>query len=264
MINFSPSPILLDLGFWQIRWYGFFIAVAFVAGVLVLLSLGKKKNIKENDLYDLALWLVIGGVIGARVYQVFILNWSYYISNLSEIIKIWHGGLAIHGAIIGGLVALGLWLKTKEKKIFWTRYIALTDLLVAPIILGQAIGRWGNYFNQELFGRPTSLSWGIYIAPENRPVDFVSSSYFQPTFFYESVLDLVLFFILWRLAKSERLKVGKMTAIYLLGYGLIRFALEFIRIDQTALVFGLRTPQIVAFGMALVGGVWLFLLRTKK
>lgn len=139
----------------------------------------------------------------------------------------------------------------------------LTDLLVAPLVLGQAIGRWGNYFNQELFGRPTNLPWGIPIDAVNRPVQFAGDKYFQPTFLYESILDLILFFILFIIVRKKATQ-GVLTMTYLISYGVIRFALEFMRTDTTPIIWGLRLPQWASLGLIVVSVVFWLILRHKN
>lgn len=248
---YHPNPIFLNLGFVEIRWYGFLISLAILICLFLVLYLAKKNNLSSDDIYDLAFWLVIGGVIGARLYEVFILDWSYYANNLSAIFKIWQGGLAIHGAIIGGGLAVWLWSK-KNKKDFWK----LLDLIAVVLPLGQAIGRWGNYFNQELFGKPTNWLIGIPILEKNRPFVFESYTYFQPTFLYESLLNLCLFFILFIIFKKIKTSAGTIAILYLLGYGIIRFLMEFVRLDPTPTFGWLRLPQIVSliiFVLAITG-----------
>ncbi|MFA4871444.1 MAG: prolipoprotein diacylglyceryl transferase [Patescibacteria group bacterium] len=257
--QFQPQPIFFQFGWLTIRWYGLLMALSFIIGIFILTALGRKKGIKSDDVYDLAFWLVIGGIIGARLYEVFFINWDYYKNNLSAIFKIWQGGLAIHGAIIAGLIVLWFWAK-KKKFSFWL----LTDLLAVPLALGQAIGRWGNYFNQELFGPPTNLPWGIPIGEANRPALFMNEKYFQPAFLYESILDLVLFLIIIRAIKRGA-RQGVATVIYFLGYGLIRFFMEFVRIDETPNVLGLRLPQLASLLIILAAiFIWAFLLRPNN
>ena len=126
--------------------------------------------------------------------------------------------------------------------------------------LGQAIGRWGNYFNQELFGKPSNGWWGIPIAPINRVAGYESFIYFHPAFFYESLFNLVLFIILYKLAFKNTLKRGTLTLTYFIGYGIIRFFMEFIRIDDTLLIFGMRLPQIISLGLVLVSFSFIYYL----
>jgi phosphatidylglycerol:prolipoprotein diacylglycerol transferase len=254
--NFSPNPILMQLGPISIRYYGLIIVLVLGLAIWLAFKLAKGK-ISADDTIDLAFWLALSGIIGARLYEVLILESGYFWSHPAEIIKIWHGGLAIHGAIIGGIIALVVWCY-KKKQDFWF----LADLAAVVLPLAQAIGRWGNYFNQEVFGRPTDLPWGIAIDLANRPLEFTGEKYFHPTFLYESILNLILFFILLFLYKKQRLKSGQYLGVYLIGYGVIRFLMEFIRIDQTALFFGFRWPQIFSLIVIFVG--LMIIWRKKK
>ncbi|MFA5047967.1 MAG: prolipoprotein diacylglyceryl transferase [Patescibacteria group bacterium] len=254
--NFNPQPVAIALGAINIRWYGLLIAIALVACLVVAIYLGQKKKISAEDIYDLTFWVTIAGIIGARLYDVLVLERHYYQSNPWSIIKIWQGGLAIHGVIIGAILALFIWSRIKKKN-FWH----LIDLGVVVLPLGQAIGRWGNYFNQELFGRPSSGPLSIYIAPQNRPAEFASSGYFQPTFLYESLADLLLFIVLLCFYKKAKLKSGSILAIYLIGYGLIRFTTEFFRIDETLLIYGWKMPQIFSIALIVLG---IILLLNRK
>ena len=246
-----PPTIALTIGPLTIYWYGIVMAVAIIVGLLLALLVAKKRGLNPEIIFDVAIWLVIGGLIGARVYEIF-LEWSFYGSHPQEIIQIWHGGLAIHGALIGG--ALALWFYCKRKKVsLWP----LLSVLVPALALAQAIGRWGNWFNQELFGRPTNSNWGIPISPFNRPAGFETDQYFLPTFLFESLGLLILAAILYFLVIKNKLNPKKIFSIYLIGYGLIRFLLEFIKIDQTPIVLGLRWPQIISLIM-IVAGIIIF------
>lgn len=250
MINFTPSPIFISFGPLTIRWYGLILALALTVGVFVMIKLAKYKNIDADAVYDAVFWSALFAIVGARLYEVLFINFSYYLANPSAIYKIWQGGIAIHGAIIGGLI--GLLIFCKRKKInFWP----MASIIVVGLSLGQAIGRWGNFFNQELFGWPTNLPWGLYIDKINRPLEYVSQNYFHPTFLYESLANLLLFglllFVFFKF-KNEKIIVS----LYLIGYGLIRFLTEFIRIDPTPVYFGLKLPQIASIFL-IIAGVWL-------
>lgn len=253
---YYPNPIFLKLSFLEIRWYGITMSLAILVGLLLVLYLAKKKNISADHIYDLALWSVIGGILGARLYEVFIINWYYYVNNLSAIFKIWQGGLAIHGAIIGGVVAVFVWSKINKYN-FWQ----LVDLIAVALPLGQAIGRWGNYFNQELFGLPTNWSIGIPISEVNRPLGFENNLYFQPTFLYESLLNLFLFLFLFFVYKKIKVTSGTIAILYLLGYSVIRFFMEFVRLDPTPVFWWLRLPQLVSVIIFIFG--FTFLVRKK-
>jgi len=228
-----------------------------IAAVALCWHLAKLRNLKSDDLLDLALWVVIAGIIGARLYDVFIIDWAHFSQHLDRILNIWQGGLAIHGAIIGGLIAVYTWCRYKKQNIWqWL------DIITVALPLAQAIGRWGNYFNSELFGGPTNLPWGIPIAENLRPFIYKSFEYFQPAFLYESLMNLCLFIILLVLFKKNHLKIGQSTGLYLIGYGIIRFIMEFIRMDVTALFMGIRVPQLASILLAVIG-LAIFKIKSK-
>lgn len=246
--NFNPSPIMATIGPIHIYWYGFFILLATLISLTVSLYLAKLYKIKTDIIIDLALWLIISGLAGARLYEV-LLELPYFLANPINIFKIWQGGLAIHGAIIGGLLAL--WLFTKKNKF---NFFQLATIIITALPLGQAIGRWGNYFNQELFGYPTARSWGIPIDLANRPLDYLDTQYFHPTFLYESSGNFLIFIILFTLHYLIIIKKNKasdsayslLLTSYFLLYSILRFLIEFIRIDATPIIFGLRFPQLIS------------------
>ena len=255
---FHPSPILASIGPINIYWYGFFIMLAVLAALTVAIYLAKLHSIKKEAIIDLAFWLIVGGLIGARIYDVF-LELPYFLANPLNIFKIWQGGLAIHGAIIGGLIALWLYAK-KYQHNFWQ----LAAIIATSLPLAQAIGRWGNYFNQELFGYPTGLPWGMPIEVIRRPFEYLNYNYFHPAFLYESIGDLMIFLILFylqiRLIKKSfgpELSV----IVYAILYSLLRFSTEFIRIDATPVIFGLRFPQLASL-LIIVSALIFFTLKT--
>jgi len=245
--TFQPQAILLSLGTINIYWYGLFIVLGMLAALFVSLKLARYYNIPSDTVFDLAIWLIIGGLVGARLYDVG-LNLPYYLDSPGKILAVWQGGLAIHGGIIAGLIII--WLYSRRKKInFWK----LSALIAPGLALAQAIGRWGNYFNQEIFGRPTSSIWGIPIAWANRPLSYQNYDYFQPTFLYESLGCLLICGVLLALnahfIRRNRLYSGLYVwsvALYMILYSILRFFLEFIRLDWTPYFLGLRWPQIIS------------------
>lgn len=250
--NFHPQAIALSFGPINIYWYGLFMVTGILSALLVSFRLAKHYQIKSDHLFDLSFWLIIFGIAGARVYDIF-LQLPYYLNNPGAIFKIWEGGLAIHGAIIAGLVTVYVFSK-KNNLSLWR----LTAVVVPGLALGQAIGRWGNYFNQEIFGLPTSLSWGIPIDILNRPWSYLSFNYFHPTFLYESLGCLVIFLILIAaniyLIKEKSLNNHNfvwMVSLYMLLYSILRLGLEFIRIDDAPYLFDLRWPQIISLVLIL-------------
>ncbi len=271
--TFHPSSILLNLGPVQIHWYGLLICLAILAGLFVANFLGKRvltrpelacpELVEGVEGFDLAFWLIVFAIIGARLYDC-LLDWSYYAANPWDVFKIWQGGLAIHGALIGGASVL-LYFYWKKHYDFW-----LYASIIAPgIALGQAIGRWGNYFNQELFGLPTNWPWGIPIDVARRPIQFLSDQYFQPTFLYESLGDLLIFILLFCFfikEKNTKIKQKIIFLSYLIAYSALRFGLEFIKVDSTPTAFGLRAPQWISLvvGLGALGYLIYILLKPKN
>lgn len=255
----SPGPILVELGPITIRWYGLLIASAVMIGITLSQYLAKRRHVDPDLLGDLVIWLIIGAIPAARLYYV-IFEWSRYAQNPERIIAIWEGGIAIHGAIIGGTIATLIFARLKHIS-FWQ----LADLVAPSLILGQAIGRWGNFFNSEAFGDPTNLPWKLYIPSEYRPPQFANFEYFHPTFLYESLWNLMVFSLLLTLffrglQGKPRLKTGTLFLVYLVAYSLGRVWIEGLRTDS--LMFGpLRMAQVVSLGgisLGLAGLVWLY------
>jgi phosphatidylglycerol:prolipoprotein diacylglycerol transferase len=203
----SPGPTLIELGPLTIRWYGLLIASAVLIGVSLSQYLAKRRKVNPDLLGDLAIWLVLAAIPSARLYYV-LFEWEQYAQRPDQIIAIWNGGIAIHGAILGGTLATIIFARIQKISVW-----QLADLVVPSLILGQAIGRWGNFFNSEAFGRPTNLPWKLYIPPQQRPSGFTNVEYFHPTFLYESLWNLMVFGLLMTLffrdlKRKPRLKVG--------------------------------------------------------
>jgi len=252
--TFSPQPILWQMDWLKIHWYGLLIALGALLGFWAMLSLAKQYRLNKDKIYDLTFYLIIFGLIGDRLYYIFY-AWDYYSKNLLDIFKIWEGGLAIHGAMIAGILVIYFYGK-KHKITPWL----LLDIFIIALPLAMAFGRWGNYFNQELFGRPTDLAWGIPILAEKRPSEFITDNYFHPTFFYESLWNLLIFAILYgwhkiRLARLGRSPaknknnlehiqgLGNISLAYFILYSIGRLLNEFLRIDYSPHVLGLRWAQ---------------------
>ena len=268
----SPGPLVFQLGPFSLRWYGLLIALAVLLGLLLASRLGKARGIDPAVVADLLPVLVLGAVLGARLYYV-ILEWHQYAGNLAEMVAIWRGGIAIHGALIGGAVATVLYCRWRHQA-FWP----LLDVLVPAVALGQAIGRWGNFFNSEAFGLPTDLPWKLRIPMQNRPPEFIGDLYFHPTFLYESIWNLavcILLLILFRRASRGRLQLlpGSLSCVYLMAYSSGRLWIEGLRIDPLCLFAqapfcagGLRMAQVVSLLLIGLGGLglwWLHGLRRQ-
>lgn len=251
----SPGPIIFQAGPLTIRWYSVMIITGIVLGTLLAQRLAKQRDEDPEKIADLAVWLVAGAIPFARLYYV-LFEWERYAQGpWWKVFAIWEGGIAIHGAILGGMIAGYLFAK-KTGSDFWK----LTDICVPALALGQAIGRWGNFFNSEAFGVPTDLPWKLYIPPESRPAAFVANNYFHPTFLYESLWNLmVMGILLWLFKKFPNWGKGTITATYAVLYGIGRFWIEGLRTDS--LYFGsLRMAQVVSLLFVALGlfGWWWF------
>lgn len=258
----SPGPIIFQLGPLTIRWYGLLIASAVLIGVSLSQFLAKRRQVNPDLIADLAIWLVLGAIPVARLYYV-IFQWPEYAQNPADIVAIWKGGIAIHGALLGGLIATLIFARL-QKISFWQ----LVDLIAPSLILGQAIGRWGNFFNSEAYGGPTDLPWKLYIPPQNRyilPPEFQQFEYFHPTFLYESLWNLLVFGLLMFLFFRERQEkirwpVGMLFLTYVVAYSTGRFWIEGLRTDS--LMLGpVRIAQLVSLGgifLGLAGIIWLY------
>ncbi len=247
----SHSQILCTIFGVNIYFYGVILALAIVAGTFVSDYFGQKFfDLKKETIIDLAPYLVIFGIIGARLYYC-ILNYSFYLRFPTEILAIRHGGISIHGAIFGGLV--GLIIFAKRRKISIAK---LCDVSAIGLALAQSIGRWGNFFNSEAFGTPTNLPWKLYIAPQYRPIPYQDVNYFHPTFLYESILDLAIFGILVLILKKDlNKKQGNLALIYLILYSVARICVETLRIDSVRDIFGVPVAIFVSICIIIVSSI---------
>ncbi|MDO8451413.1 MAG: prolipoprotein diacylglyceryl transferase, partial [bacterium] len=221
MINFlhtfQPSRVLFELGPLTVYWYGFLYMVALAVGLFVTRWIARKRGIATPWLFDIALWMFLGGIAGARLWYVLLIEPLHFFSYPFEVVAFWNGGLAIHGGIIGAVLVLWFWTKRHG-----LNPLSLADLFAPALALGQAIGRWGNYFNQELHGGLTNLPWGIPVEFGNASAGVSAVAYVHPTFLYESFLDLILFGLLaWFVLRVPR--PGRVAAMYIAGYAVIRF-----------------------------------------
>ena len=254
------SPILINLGFIQIRWYSILILAAFVLGYFLVIKSCAKRGIETSKVTDLCFYLVIVCILGARLYYC-LFNLDYYSKNLLDIFKIWEGGLAIHGGIIAGLIFIYFYTRKKD-----INMLELLDIMAPALALGQAIGRWGNFFNQEAYGSAVTR---FRLRELNIPkfiIDnmYINGQYHHPTFFYESVGCLVIFIILMVMRNSKKIKKGQIVSVYMFLYGIIRFFIEGLRQDSL-MFFNLKIAQVVSIIMC-ISGVLLFLypyLRRK-
>ncbi len=247
------EKIAFSFGFIKVYWYSIFIFIAILAAYFIISKEAKKKGIDKEFITNLTFYVVVFGIIGARIYYC-LFNLDYYLSNPLEILKIWNGGLAIHGGILFGGIFTILYIKKHHLELLKT-----LDIIVVGVILAQAIGRWGNFFNSEAYGGITTLK-----ALQNMHLPtfiingmYISGKYRQPTFLYESLWDLIGFIILLIFRRREYTKVGQITGLYFMWYSVGRFIIESMRNDS--LMFGsFKIAQIVSI-LLFVLGILLFI-----
>lgn len=254
----SPSQGVWQLGPLPIRAY----ALCIIAGIIVAIWIGERRWVarggRHGDISDLAVWAVPFGLVGARLWHVATDHNLYFGPGGHPIDALfpWKGGLGIWGTIILG--ALGVWIGARRKGL---RMWPVFDAVIPGVLVAQALGRWGNYFNQELFGRPTTLPWGLEIDPDHRPVGYEQFATFHPTFLYESVWDVAAFFFVIWCDRRFRLGHGRVFALYVMAYTAGRVWIEDLRIDPVELnhVLGLRLnvwTSIVCFVGAAAYFLW--------
>lgn len=251
--KFTVDPVLIPNLFGtnlSVHWYGVIIAISIIVALTLAMRQSKKFGIKDDDIIDMFIIALPISVVCARLYYV-IFTWSYYKNDLLSIIKIWEGGLSIYGAVIGGI--LSVYIFSRWRKV---NMLDLCDFACVYLPLAQAIGRWGNFVNQEMYGKVTNLPWGMTGSTiGNDPV--------HPTFLYESLLNIIVFIVLLRIRRNRKVK-GSVLAFYLMGYSLVRFLLEFVRADE----FGtgnIRYNQVFAALVFIGALLWLmYLVKRDK
>lgn len=250
--------VALDFGFIQIYWYSIFMFLGILAACIVIFKEAKRKDINEDFLVNLAFNTIIFGIIGARLYYV-AFNLQYYLVHPIEMFEIWNGGLAIHGGILVGLITLIIYCKKHNQDI-----MQILDIVVVGIILGQSLGRWGNFFNSEAYGAITTLETLEKQGIPQFVIDgmYIMGNYRQPTFFYESVWCFFGFLAMLIIRFSKYLKKGTLTAFYLIWYGTIRFIIEALRTDSLMLG-SLKMAQLVSI-VFIISGVIIFIKNYQR
>ncbi len=224
------DPVAIALGPLEIRWYAVFILSGIFGAVALAHWLAGKRGLDQEFIFDIAPWVVFLGIAGARLYYV-LLEWDRFKDDLVGAANIRGGGLTIHGAVIAGALTVW-WLCRRYREPLFT----WLDIIAPGVALGQALGRWGNWANQEAFGTPTDLPWAVTIDPARRPSAYEAFATFHPTFLYESIFNLVNAILLsWLVVNGPRLRWfrnGDVIGLYLIGYGVVRFFIERIRTDS--------------------------------
>ena len=253
------NPVLFQIGQVEIRWYSVLILLGIILGYNVAEYEAKKYNISKDFMFNMAFWSIIFGLFGARFYYV-IFNWELYSHDLLSTLKFWEGGLAIHGGIIVGVITMYFYCKKYNM-----RFSKITDISVISLILAQAIGRWGNFFNSEAHGAATSMAAlkAHHIIP-----DFVINGmningiYYEPTFYYESLWCLLGLIVLLIIRHKKSLKLGSLTATYLMWYGAGRFVIESMRTDSL-MIGPFKMAQLVSIIMFIIG-LLILMINSRK
>lgn len=240
------DPVAFELFGIEVMWYGILIAAAVLIGAILAFREARRIDFNEEDLIDLLLYAIPLSILGARLYYV-IFSWDYYKNNLIEVFHFRGGGLAIHGAVLTGILVAVIFAK-RRKLDFWT----IGDITAPSLILGQAIGRWGNYINQEAYGRPTDLPWGIIINGQK----------VHPTFLYESIWNFIVFLYLMWYRKNKKEVSGEVLLLYIILYSIGRFFIEGLRTDSL-MIGPLRTAQLISV-ISIIVGIYIFRSRRKK
>ena len=257
-----PLPFLNQS--FHIYFYGILITIGVIAAAFLAQFEAKRRGLNPDVVWDVLFWVVVAGIVGARIWHILTpppsmvaqgITTKWYLMHPLDMINIRNGGLGIPGAIIGG--ALALWIYCRNKKL---PFLTWLDVMAPGVALAQAIGRWGNFFNQELYGKPTNLPWKIYIDPLHRVAGYQNYDYFTPLFLYESLWNLLnMAVLLWLGRRFEKwLKPGDLFFIYAIMYAIGRFFLEFLRLDASQ-VAGINFNQTFMVIVALVSGVVFFL-----
>ncbi len=257
----SPGEIAFKLGKITVFWYGICMACAILLGIFTSVKIARKFYPKVNidAFYDLMFYVILGGIFGARLYYV-VFDWSYFGQHLSDIPKLWTGGLSIHGAILGGFLAGAAYI--------WKHRLNLlmyADVTVFGLCIGQIFGRLGNFFNSEAFGAPTNLPWKLFIPVFNRPEGYENFKYFHPAFLYEMIANTIIFMVLYYAVKNCTIKnYGTIFFTYLILYSIVRIFIENIRIDSIFNFYGMPIAVCASIFFILIGILGLLFFSKKE
>ena len=252
------SKYVFTIGNFSLRFYSLFLLIAVFIGGIILFREGRKFRLDRDFLFNLYFWIIVMGFIGARAYYV-LFNFELYQQDLLSIFRIWEGGLAIHGGIIAGFITLIVYCKKYNAPV-----IKIADMFAIPLMLGQAIGRWGNFFNQEAHGVATALEKLQKMHLPNFVIEGmnIGGIYYYPTFFYESLWCFLGVIVLLIAKKFRYLKIGQLSSIYLMWYSVGRFFFEYKRTDSLMLG-GFKVAQLVSIVLFLVG-LFAFMILSRK
>lgn len=268
---FTSPAETFQIGNFSLHYYGLTMGLGMLVGILVANKIAQKfyPEIKKEIIFDIAPAIILGAIIGARVYYC-LLSLNYYINSPIEALQIWQGGLSIHGGILGGLIAGIIYAKRNNLPI-----LKLCDIFSYGLCIGQAIGRWGNFFNSEAFGKPTNCFCKLFIPVYARPAKYLNYSFFHPTFLYESICDILIFLILFFVIKKiifeaksnpkdKKSYDGVIFFSYLILYSIVRILIEQVRIDSVLNICQIPVAQLVSALIIIISTIFLIFLLKKK
>ena len=252
------NRVAIDLGFIKIYWYSITMFFGVISGIIVAYIEIKRKKINVSKFENMAFYAILFGFIGARIYYC-LFNLDYYLNNPLEILMVWHGGLAIHGGIIGAVIAIYIYCKKNELS-----FLEMLDICAPALVIGQVIGRWGNFFNSEAHGGIVTKSFleSLHLPSFIINGMYIDGVYYHPTFLYESLLNLIIFIVLMILRKNKKIRIGTITGIYLMWYGVVRFFVESLRTDSLMLS-SLKMAQVISIVLFIIGLILIILSRKK-
>ncbi len=252
------NPIMITIFGLEIKWYSFLILIGILIGIFLIEREAQKFNLDKNDIFNMCFYGIVTGILGARIYYV-LFNIHYYRYNIIEIFEIWNGGLAIHGGLIFGAIAIILYCQKKH-----LNFIHIFDILAPALILAQGIGRWGNFFNSEAHGFATTYAYlkNLHVPEFIIKGMHINGIYYLPTFYFEFLWCLLGFLILLIIRRFKYVKIGTMTSVYLMWYSFGRFFIESWRTDSLMLG-GFKVAQIVSVSLFIVGLTYLIYIYSK-
>jgi phosphatidylglycerol:prolipoprotein diacylglycerol transferase len=254
----SPGAVAVEIGPVAVRWYGLIITGALILGTILAYREVIRRGRDPGPLVDIVIIAILAGLVGGRIYYVLV-DWQFYAQDLMKILAIWEGGVGILGVIVGALLAITAYGKLKGLPL-----LAYCDICAPSAALAQAIGRWGDFFNEEAFGPPTDLPWKLYISSSNRPVHLQQHDYFHPTFLYLSLWNLLVFAVLYLVLRKRLEQMpGALTLVYLGLYACGRFFIEAIPVESPMLG-SLRAAQVVSVLLFLAAAGGLGYLGLKR
>lgn len=253
------NRIAIDLGFLKIYWYSITMFLGVLLGIVVAYIEIKRKKIDTSKFENMAFYAILFGFIGARIYYC-LFNLDYYLTNPLEILMVWHGGLAIHGGIIGAVLAIYIYCQKKK-----LTCLEILDICTPALVIGQVIGRWGNFFNSEAHGGIVTRSFLESLHLPKFIIDgmYINGNYYHPTFLYESFFNFLVFIILMILRKNQKIRLGTITGIYLMSYGVIRFFIESLRTDSL-MIGAFKMAQIISIVLFIIGLILIILSKNKE